>query len=69
MMSRMEVTFAGEVAKLLPGRYALLTAAPLLSGGTWTCVSPSRSLSTSVRVAGDSVMLNVSATGTLLILR
>ena len=64
-----EVTFAGEVAKLLPGNYALLTAAPLLSGGTWMCASPSRSLSTSVRVVGDSVMLNVSATGTTLILR
>ena len=64
-----EVTFAGAVAKLRVGRYPLLTAAPLRFGGTWTCASPDRSLSTSIRVAGDSVVLNVTATGTLLILR
>lgn len=64
-----EVTFAGDVAKLCPGRYALVTAASAKFGEEWTCVPPSRSLSTTVRCVDNTLILNVAACGTMILFR
>ena len=64
-----EVVFTGQVDRLRPGRYALVTATSLAFGGEWTCESPSKSLSTSLRASGDTVYLNVATVGTMLLFK
>lgn len=64
-----EVVFTGHVDRLRPGRYALVTATSLAFGGEWTCESPSKSLSTSLRASGDTVYLNVATVGTMLLFK
>jgi hypothetical protein len=64
-----EVVFTGHVDSLRPGRYALVTATSLAFGGEWTCESPSKSLSTSLRASGDTVYLNVATVGTMLLFK
>ena len=63
------VTFAGEVASLVPGVYTLISADNLSFGGTWTCSLSIPSRSASLRRSGDDLILNVSARGTLVIFR
>ena len=63
------VAFAGEVARLAPGLYPVLTATELSFGGTWECSSPLATRTVTLRRAGNVVYLNVCACGTLLIMR
>jgi hypothetical protein len=59
------VRFAGFVDALVPGRYPLVAATTLVSGGGWACVSPNSAFSAAVRVsaAGGSLVLVVAQKG------
>ena len=63
------VVFTGEVARLEPGVYTLVSAERLSFGGTWTCPLPMPSRTATLRRSGDDLILNVCARGTLVIFR
>ncbi len=64
------VSLAGDVAKLAPGDWPLLTASPLAAdAAAWTCESPSRMLSCRVVVSGNSLVLRVLPRGTIIMFR
>ena len=63
------VVFTGEVGRLVPGLYPVLTATELSFGGTWECSSPLATRTVTLRRAGNVVYLNVCACGTLMIFR
>ena len=64
------VSLAGDVAKLAPGDWPLLTASPLAAdAAAWTCEPPSRMLSCRVVVSGNSLVLRVLPRGTIIMFR
>lgn len=64
-----EVEFVGAADKLKVGEYPIVSASALAFDGVWSCVSPSRSLKTSL-IARDGVLsLRVNNAGTILIFR
>ena len=63
------VVFTGEVARIEPGVYTLVSAERLSFGGTWTCPLPMPSRTATLRRSGDDLILNVCARGTLVIFR
>ena len=64
------VSLAGDVAKLAPGEWPLLTASPLAAdAAAWTCEPPSRMLSCRVAVSGNSLVLRVLPRGTIIMFR
>lgn len=64
------VSLAGDVAKLAPGDWPLLTASPLAAdAAAWTCEPPSRMLSCRVMVSGNSLVLRVLPRGTIIMFR
>ena len=59
----------GEVARLAPGVYTLVSAERLTFGGAWTCASPIPTRTATLRRSGDDLVLKVCTCGTVIISR